>query len=301
MLQSLLVVTRLAVLADIHGNLPALEAVLADLTQFRVDQVVVAGDAINWGPFSAQVMEQVTAGGWAAVRGNNEYYLLDYATARAPAAWNDRAQWPLLPWLQRQLAGPAHARIAAWPDSLSLRFPDAPPIRVVHGTPRSHSEPLYPAPLSTEAEVAAMLAGVDEPVVIAGHTHLPLDRTVGAWRVLNPGSVGVPLDGRHCGRYLLLEAGAGAWQAEFRAVPIDPAPVLAEFERQGFLEACGVIGRLVMDEFVTARLELHPFIRWHAAVCPERPLTMDLLADWAAADREPWVLPAYRPPPVSLP
>ena len=46
--------TQLAILSDIHGNLPALEAVLADLAQFKVDQVVVAGDVINWGPFSAQ-------------------------------------------------------------------------------------------------------------------------------------------------------------------------------------------------------------------------------------------------------
>ena len=287
--------TRLAILADIHGNLPALEAVLADLAPFHVDQIIVAGDAINWGPFSAGVMERLMAGGWAAVRGNNEYYLLDYETPRAPAEWADRAQWPLLPWLKRQLAGRAQAAIAAWPDSLSLRYPDAPPVRVAHGTPRSHSEPLYPAPQTSDAEAAEMLAGVEEPVVVTGHTHIPLERTVGSWRVLNPGSVGNPLDGRHCARDLLLEAVAGAWRAEFRAVAIDPAPVLREFERKGFLEECGVIGRLVYDEFVTARLALHPFIRWHAAVCPERSLSFGLLAEWAAVDQTPYVLPAYRP------
>ena len=63
---------RFAVLADIHGNLPALEAVLADLAQFEVEQVVVAGDLINWGPCSAAVVERVVAAGWAIVRGNNE-------------------------------------------------------------------------------------------------------------------------------------------------------------------------------------------------------------------------------------
>ena len=60
--------TRLAVLADLHGNLPALEAVLQDLSQFRVDRVIVAGDVVNWGPFSAQVLERVTREGWAVVR-----------------------------------------------------------------------------------------------------------------------------------------------------------------------------------------------------------------------------------------
>ena len=288
--------TRLAILADIHGNLPALEAVLADLAAFHIDHLIVAGDVINWGPFSAQVMERVMAGGWACLRGNNEDYLLDFETPRAPAAWDDRAQWPMLPWLRRQLAGRAHAVIAAWPDSLSLRFPDALPVRVVHGTPRANTEPLLPAPHTTDAEAEAMLAGVEEPLVITGHTHLPLDRAIGRWRVLNPGSVGVPLDGRHCARYLLLESDVHSqtWRAIFRAVPIDPAPVLREFERQGFVEECGVIGRLVIEEFASARLALHPFIRWRAAVCPERALGPGLLAEWAAADQAPYVVAAYR-------
>ena len=285
--------TRLAILSDLHGNLPALEAVLADLAQFSVDQIIVAGDVINWGPFSKQVLERVLAGGWAAIRGNNEDYLLDYDTPRAPAAWSDRAQWPLLPWLQRQLRGPAHHRIAAWPDSLSLRFPDGPPIRVVHGAPRSNTQPIYPT--STEAEVTAMLAGVEEPLVIAGHTHLPMDRVVGPWRVLNPGSVGVPVQGVLRASYLLLDSdhASQTWRPTFRQTPIDPAPVLREFERQGFVEECGVIGRLVMAEFVRAELVLHPFLVWRAACCPERPLSLDLLAEFEAVDARPYLPPAY--------
>src|SRR5688572_19554025 len=288
--------TRLAVLADIHGNLPALEAVLADMAPLAIDQVIVAGDVINWGPFSPQVVARVVAGGWPVVRGNNEYYLLDYQTPRAPAAWDHRERWPLLPWLQRQLAGRAHEHIAAWPDSLSLRYPNAPPIRVVHGSPRSHSEPLYPSAFATDAEVTAMLAGVAEPVVIAGHTHIALDRTVGPWRLFNPGSVGVPLHGERCASYLILESSGQAWQPTFRTVPLDPAPVLAEFERQAFEAECGVIGRLVMDEFVTAKLELHPFVVWHERTCPARPLDADLLAEWRQVDQRPYILPAYRLP-----
>ncbi len=73
--------TRLAILSDIHGNLPALEAVMADMAQFVVDHVIVAGDSINWGPFSREVVETVLLNNWAAVRGNNELYLLDYRFA----------------------------------------------------------------------------------------------------------------------------------------------------------------------------------------------------------------------------
>ncbi len=141
-----------------------------------------------------------------------------------------------------------------------------------------------------------MLAGVAEPVVIAGHTHIPLDRTVGPWRLFNPGSVGVPLHGQRCASYLILESNGETWQPTFRTVPLDPAPVLAEFERQGFAEECGVIGQLVMEEFVTAKLELHPFVVWHAHTCPERRLDAELLAEWAQVDQRPWILPAYRLP-----
>ena len=290
--------TRLAVLADIHGNLAALEAVQADLAQFSVDQVVVAGDVINWGPCSAEVAARVLEAGWAVIRGNNEFYLLDYGTPRAPAAWADTNQWALLPWLQQQLPAPWPALIAAWPDTLSLHFRDAPPVRVVHGSPRANNEPIFIG--DAEADVAKMLAGVDESVVIAAHTHLPLARHIanGAgrrWQVLNPGSVGVPLDGRFLARYLLLEGDSSGWRPSFRTVPSDPAPVLAAFERQGFLESCGVVGELVLEEYRRARLELLPFVVWRQACCPGRPLSFDLLAEYRQIDPLPYVPEQYRP------
>ena len=291
--------TQLAILADIHGNLPALEAVLADLAQFSVDQVIVAGDVINWGPFSAQVMQRVVAGGWAVIRGNNEFYLTDFETPRAPAAWSGPDQWLLLPRLRQQMGRRWTTVVAGWPDSLSLRFPDAPAIRVVHGSPRDNTEPMYAG--SPEAELAAMLAGVEETTVVAAHTHLPLDRQVpgrpdgASWRLLNPGSVGVPLDGYFVSRYLLLEGAPAGWTATAREVPLDPAPVLREFERQGFAAACGVIGHFVMAEFRNARLELPTFLSWRQARCPDRRLTSDLLDDYARVDPLDYVAEPYRP------
>src|SRR5688572_20119531 len=211
--------TRLAVLADIHGNLPALEAVLADLAQFEVDHVVIAGDVINWGPSSAEVMARVAERGWGIVRGNNEFYLLDYDTPRAPESWRDRSQFQMLPWLYRQLRGRWHHMIAVWPDSLSLRFPDAPPVRVVHGSPRSAWEPIYPQ--TGADDVAEMLAGIEETTIIAGHTHLPMDRQVAGRHIVNPGSVGVPIDGTFSASYMLLEGNADGWRPAFRRVDFD--------------------------------------------------------------------------------
>ncbi len=127
--------TTLAVLSDIHANLPALEVVLADIEAHDIDYLIVAGDVINWGPFGREVMERLMPLAPAVIRGNNEYYLLDYNTPRAPAAWADQRQWQLLPWLARTMRGRWHTRIATWPDTISLQFPDAPPVGIVHGSP----------------------------------------------------------------------------------------------------------------------------------------------------------------------
>lgn len=285
--------TRVALLADVHGNLPALAAVQADLARLAVDHVVVAGDVVNWGPFSAQVLERVAGAGWTAIRGNNELYLVDYGTPRAPAEWSDRAQFSLLPWLQRQLDGRWRNAVAAWPDTLCLRYPDGPPLRVVHGAPGDHWRGLYPDLPDDRAE--ALLSGVVEPVVAAGHTHLPMDRRVGRWRIVNPGSVGLPLDGRHEASYALLEADGVGWRASFRRVPYDVAPVLEEFARQGFVEECGVIGRLIVEEFATARMHLVTFIHWRRACCPDAPLRLELFDEYRRAD---WL--RYTPAPYRL-
>lgn len=274
--------TRLALLSDIHGNLPALDAVLADVAELHVDHIVVAGDVVNWGPWSAEALARVVDEGWPVIRGNNEFYAIDYGTPRAPEAWRNVGQWPLLPWLHRQLDARARALLAMWPDTLSLRFADAPPLRIVHGSPRSPWEAILPD--ITDAEAELVLNGVEEDTIVAAHTHLPMDRQVGRWHILNPGTVGTPLNGRHEATYMLMEGTPEGWQAALRRLPIDPTPVLVEFERQGFVEACGVIGALVVEEYRCARLEVLPFLRWHQATCPDAPFSLDLLPDYVQTD-----------------
>jgi predicted phosphodiesterase len=275
--------TRLAVLADIHGNLPALDAALRDLAGRAVDDVVVAGDVINWGPFSREVLEVAHGSRWPVVRGNNEYYLLDWDTPRAPADWTLDA-FPVLPWLHAQLGRDWQRVIAAWPDTLSLRYPDAPPLRVVHGSPRSAWEAIYPD--GPDDELDQVLAGVEERYVVAGHSHLPMDRRAGRWRIFNPGSVGLALDGTYDACYLLLDGDGDGWRPTFRRVASDRAAVLDAFERERFVERCGVVGQLIVEEFRTARIQLHAFVRWRQKRHPGRPVTWDLLNEFG--DEERW-------------
>ncbi|MBN1876069.1 MAG: metallophosphoesterase family protein [Anaerolineae bacterium] len=282
--------TRLAILSDIHGNLPALEAVLADMAQYQVDHVVVAGDVINVGPHSAAVAARVTASGWAVIRGNNEYYLLDYGTDRAPDQWQ---HYTLIPWLHRQMGGYWQTIIAGWPDTLCLRYPDAPPVRVAHGTPRSPWESIFPT--APEDEIAAMLDGVEETTLIVGHTHLPFEREVGSWHIINPGSVGIPLDGMPGASYAVLDGSPAGWAVTFRRVDFDYATLFEDLERSHIDDLPGVIGELVRREFQTARLHLYPFNRWRETHHPGIPQSADLLAQFTEEAR--W---AYTPAPYHL-
>ncbi|MCY3979532.1 MAG: metallophosphoesterase, partial [Chloroflexi bacterium] len=155
--------TRLAVLSDIHGNLPALEAVNKDMAQFEVDHVVVAGDSVNVGPFSREVLEFVNERNWALIRGNNAFYALDYQTPRMPAHWS---AFTLPPWLRDQLGAKWINFLACLPDTISLRFADAAPIRVFHGIPDNPWVAI--PPISTAAEVETWLSGTPEKTHIGG-------------------------------------------------------------------------------------------------------------------------------------
>lgn len=267
--------TRLAVLADIHGNLPALDAVLRDLENYPVDQVVLAGDFIGRGPFSLEVLHRVADGRYPLIRGNHELYVLDHGTPRAPEAWRNHT---MTPWMQNQIGTRWIGRMAYWPDTLCLRFPDAPPLRIFHGTPHSAYSGIFDS--DSDAKLRKMLDGVLEDTIIVAHTHLPFDRVVDRWHILNPGSIGLPLDGVHSASYMILDGDADGWRATFHRVPFDYDALYSEFARLNLVGAWGVTGRIVLREFETARPHFTSCIRWHDANHPGVPWSDELFEEY---------------------
>ena len=283
--------TKLAILSDIHGNLPALEAVLSDMSQFEVDHVIVPGDVISFGPFSRQVAGLVIEKGWSIIRGNNEYFLVDYGTSRASIEWSDPVQFAPTVWLNRQFDHRLKTIIGSWPDGLNLRFRDAPPIQVFHGTPDSPWDSIYWT--LTDNEIKSVLSKMEANYVICGHTHLPMDRQAGRWRVFNPGSVGVPLDGIFSASYLILEGDEHGWRSTFRRIPFDYEKVFEEFERSGYNRESGPMGRLVLEVYKTARPMLG-FLRWRERIKPGAPLTEALVDEYlSSANWWEYAHPAY--------
>ncbi len=279
---------KLAVIADVHGNLPALEAVVADFTPLAPDYVILAGDLINPVPFSVEVVEYAMAARWLVIRGNHEYYYLDFDSDRMHPDVADERRWGALHALQKIIPVHVGHYLATLPDDLTLLWPDTEPLRIVHGMPGDPRAGLFT--FFSDAEAARLLATVPQHTVVTAHTHVPGERRVARppgipspispnppfkrdelraheWHTINPGSVGLPLNGSPHADYVVLESVAGApeswgWKTEFRQVPYDRCRSLHAFHDLGALEEGGPIAELFYWELVTAEKEISAFFQW---------------------------------------
>ena len=255
---------RIAVISDIHGNVPALEAVMADLERVAPDEVLVGGDLVGRGPEGAEVVRRIAATGWATIRGNHEEYLLEFRRGQVPAQWLHAAEWSAARWMAGELGAEEAAWIDGLPFSLASRL--APGLRLVHGTPRSTREGIGPW-LSDEL-LAGHLAEVEESLLVCAHTHRPLEREVPGGLVVNVGSVGLPFNRDRRAQYALFEpraasgAAGGGWRVELRQVEYDLARTFEVYERTGFLAEGGVTARLLRMELEHAVPILVPFLKW---------------------------------------
>lgn len=250
---------RIAVLSDVHGNVPALEAVMADLERMAPDEVLVGGDLVGRGPQGAEVVRRIAATGWAAIRGNHEEYLLEFRRGQVPDGWLHAAEWSAARWMAAELGEAETAWIERLPFSLASRL--APGLRLVHGTPRSTREGI--GPWLADRLLARHLAEVEGDLLVCAHTHRPLHREVDGGVVVNVGSVGLPFNRDRRAQYALFEPdGAGGWRVELRRVEYDLEQTFAIYEESGFLAAGGVTARLLRMELEHAVPILVPFLKW---------------------------------------
>ena len=179
-----------AAIYDIHGNVPALEAVLRDVQKVDVDEVVVGGDVLP-GPMQQEALALLTQLGTRTsfIRGNCEVSVLGLRGGMDPATLPAQAREPMQ-WSAEQLSGDDERLLASWPKTLRMQIPGIGTVLFCHGTPRDENEIF--TRLTAEDRLAPAFAGVDAEVVVCGHTHMQFDRMVGDLRVVNAGSVGMP-------------------------------------------------------------------------------------------------------------
>ena len=239
-------ILRLAFLADIHGNLPALEAVLADVRAQSPDAVYLVGDQINRCPWHNEVLDLLDTYDWPAIAGNHELVIGIIGTPHNYPPFTDRNRFAVLWWTWETLA-PRHLRaIRTLPEQLHIHIDGAPRILMTHGTPGDAEVGFYPG--FDDDTMRRFLVNVDEPVIVAAHTHRPLDRDLGRWRVFNGGAVGLPYNGDPRAQYLLLDLVATpdgpTWTPRFRQVDYDRLRVADAFVSSGLLDAAGPLARL---------------------------------------------------------
>jgi putative phosphoesterase len=224
---------RVAVLADIHGNLPALRAVLTELDTERVDALVVAGDVVG-GPFPREVLELLAA------RPERVVWISGNSEREAVAVWDgelagDDEAGRAAAWSAAALDRRWRYELAGWPITTVLGG-----VRYCHGSPRRDDEVL--TLLTPDAVLAEALGGVSEAAVVGGHTHQQFIRAVDGGPVyVNAGSVGIPYEGRPGAFWLLMDGS-------------EPQPRRTAYEVTAALEELRASGYPGVDELVVESL-----------------------------------------------
>jgi predicted phosphodiesterase len=276
----------IALLSDIHGNLPGLDAVVHDIEARCPDAVYVLGDMINGCPWSAEVMARLLDLGWPMLLGNHDDAVLQLGTPRMEPRYADRPRYAALWWTLEHLSARHLAALAALPLEYGLAFPDAPPLRLLHGLPGNFFVGFRPD--SPEHWAAHRLSAVAERTVAGGHTHVPMARWISrsdagqagrGWLVINSGSAGVPYDGDPRASYVWLEGDRAGWRAEVRRVSYDWEALERGYRQSSLSAEGGVLAEMFLRSALTGLPWVADFMWWVRKQFGDEP------ADMRAAQR----------------
>jgi putative phosphoesterase len=223
---------KIAALYDIHGNLPALNALLEELKEVQPDLIVVGGDIVS-GPMPAQTLQRLFQLGHQvrSIRGN--------ADREVVMAFDGQPLSPALPeevrevtqWIARQLTRSQRDFLAALPQQLVLQVEGLGRVLFCHATIRSDEE-IFTS-ITPQERLTVIFSHVEQQTVVCGHTHMQFERRVGKLRILNAGSVGMPYADRP-GAYWLLP---GLQEYEFRWTAYDVEAAAHEIRASGYPQA----------------------------------------------------------------
>ncbi|MFT5685395.1 MAG: putative phosphoesterase [Myxococcota bacterium] len=213
---------RVALISDLHANVVALEAVLADAERAEVDAILCLGDVATLGPQPAEMLARLAELGCTCIRGNHDDFLLDHALIRryTEAAIVVEA----VEWCQERTTDAQREFLASFVPHVRIPLGGGLDLFAFHGTPRSNMEDLL-ATTPTE-QLDAMLDGHRAAVMACGHTHIQMLRQHRGTLIVNPGSVGMPFaEFVHGSEPVLM------WHAEYAIVTVRDGVVSADLRR----------------------------------------------------------------------
>lgn len=206
---------RVAVLADIHGNLPACEAVLADIAQQSPDFIVAAGDLILRGAHPKETLELLDDACDALLMGNTDCYVSGNYLG---GAYREREHWKtnLLAWTRDQIGPDYVQKLGALPFSIRYSPRRGQDLYICHANPRNLEDSLEPT--MTEEELRPFLQHLDAAAVAFGHLHFPYRRRLGRMVIADVASAGIPRDGDMRPAYGLFTFTHKGWRVQIRRV-----------------------------------------------------------------------------------
>jgi predicted phosphodiesterase len=266
---------KVAVISDIHGNIPALEAALDDIARERVDHLVCAGDIPNPLLRSLDAWQRLKRMGIPLLRGNHEDYIVSYHSGDRPEIRESPQFLPIQ--LVAQHLGPDVAR----------ELGQLPFDHVIEAPSSDRGEDLYVCHASPQHNARSYIKGVDsqmaasfEPIrartIVAGHIHFPWQGQWQGRQLVIGGSIGLPHHGKPEAEYALLTYHRGSgWSADLRLVPYDQAAVLKEYRESSAFAQGGPIAWMLYDELLSCQARLAFFLPKILADPSTRPTTLD--------------------------
>lgn len=259
---------KVAVLSDIQGNLPALEAASEHILTWGPDLVVMAGDLINRGPSSRECLDHFDAlrrgQGWLPIQGNHEVWVLRCGH-ELPLDSIDADMRRFADWTFRQI-GDMEDALLGWPDHLCFHGDSEDNwVHVTHGTMAGNRDGISAS--VPDKDLQGRLPE-DIALFVTAHTHKPLERRLNGIQILNVGSVGSPFDGDPRASYGQLEYRDGRWKTRILRLAYDRARTERDFLESGFIDEGGPLARIVYEEWRRARLLMPTWHqRYRKAVC----------------------------------
>jgi predicted phosphodiesterase len=248
---------KLAVLSDVHGNLPALEAVVEDLLHWQPDRVVVNGDLINRGPNSRACVEllQREFPDIELVKGNHEEFVLTCGAEEYDPQLPTFELRRFAHWTYAQMGELMH-EVARWHDDLALQGQGNDVVHITHASRLGKRSGI--SQRTPESDLPDKL-GERGALFITSHTHKAMLREFDGTLILNTGSVGSPSDHDPRAAYGRAIFDGGRWRAEIVRLDYHRARAEHDFFSSGLIEEGGALTRLMLEELRHARVFLGPW------------------------------------------
>ena len=193
----------IAFISDVHGNLPALNTAVADAKAQGVNKIICAGDITGYGPFPNEVCNYLEENNIPTISGNYDCKVLNVIQqGKDVAAKMPKKKRELLFWTAKHIKKSAQRFLEGLPIMLEEELPARRKLLVVHGSPISNDDDIYPS--ITNVGLALKLGDKQPEILVCGHTHIPFIKRIGGLLIINCGSAGQPVDGDPRPSYAML-------------------------------------------------------------------------------------------------